>query len=87
MPSHTEWISGTRFEVARELDLPYVLNVHDDLEYNIGQRSYYDAAVEGLGIVWREAEQRFVISKAMGHAYTQRFGTAPFEVVTGRPGR
>ena len=70
------------FEVASDMGLPYILNVHDDLEYNIGRRPYYEEAVDRLRQVWQQADQRFVISNAMGETYTRRFGDAPYGVVT-----
>jgi len=70
------------FEVAQEMGIPYILNVHDDLHYNIGKRPYYEEAVERLRIVWREAQHRFVISRAMGTSYDQRFGERAWDIVT-----
>jgi len=69
-------------EVAWAEHMAYVLNVHDDLEYNIGQRSYYPAAVDRLARAWKTAHQRFVISDAMASAYKERFGDRPCETVT-----
>jgi hypothetical protein len=69
-------------EVARSVGAGYVLNVHDDLEYNIGQRAYYEDAVWRLAAAWRAADHRFVISEAMGEAYQQRFANRSCNVVT-----
>ena len=70
------------FEVARSLGAGYVLNLHDDLEYNIGQRAYYDDAVWRLAAAWRSADHRFVISDAMAESYQRRFAELPCDVVT-----
>lgn len=70
------------FEVASALGIPYVLNVHDDLEYNIGERPYYQTARTRFEQVWREAHHRFVISDAMGEAYSSQIANRPYDVVT-----
>ena len=70
------------FEVAEQLGLPYVLNVHDDLPYNLAGVPYLPLAMERLGHVWRHAHARVVISEAMGEEYNRRYGTRPYVVVT-----
>lgn len=70
------------YEVARELEIPYVLNVHDHLTYNMPGFPYMEWILEKLGTAWRGADQRFVISEAMGNAYCQMYGTVPFTTVT-----
>ncbi len=70
------------FVVARRLGLGYALSVHDDLPYNLPNIPYLAWAMDRLGDVWREADARFVISEAMGEAYTQRYGARPYRVVT-----
>lgn len=70
------------FEVARSIGAGYVLNVHDDLEYNIGHRAYYEDAAWRLAAAWRSADHRFVISQAMATAYADRFAERPSDVVT-----
>lgn len=70
------------FEVARELGIPYVVNVHDDLPYNLPNAVYLDHALNRLGVVWRQASRRIVISEAMGTEYNQRYGRRTFEVIT-----
>jgi hypothetical protein len=70
------------FRVARDLGLPYVLDVHDDLSYNLSANPLLALAEEKLGKVWREADARFVISEPMGHEYDRRFGTRPWEMLT-----
>ncbi len=70
------------FEVARDLGLPYVLNVHDHLTYNIPGYPWMDWVLDRLQEVWQNADQRFVISDVMGESYCQMYGDAPFDVVT-----
>jgi len=70
------------FEVAREMGLPYVLTVHDDMTYNLHDRVYLTEAMRRLATVWRESDGRMVISDAMGRAYNERYGKRPYTVVT-----
>jgi hypothetical protein len=70
------------FEVAEQLGLPFVLNVHDDLSYNLAGVPYLPRALDRLGHVWRQAPARVVISEAMGQEYDRRYGTRPHVVVT-----
>jgi glycosyltransferase involved in cell wall biosynthesis len=70
------------FQAARDLGCPYVLNVHDDMTYNLHDRVYLNRAMDRLATVWREADRRMVISDAMGRAYNDRYGDRPYEVVT-----
>lgn len=70
------------FDIAKEMGLPYVLTVHDDLTYNLHERVYLDEAMRRLATVWREADGRMVISDAMGRAYNERYGKRPYAVVT-----
>jgi hypothetical protein len=70
------------YQVARELDIPYVLNVHDHLTYNMPGFPYMDWVLERLERVWCGADQRFVISDSMGEAYCDMFGDAPYTTVT-----
>ena len=70
------------FVVARRLGLGYVLNCHDELEYNLRGRSDLAEAERRLAQVWREADARLVISEAMGDEYCHRFGERSWEMVT-----
>jgi len=70
------------FRVARDLGLPYVLNVHDDLSYNLSDNPLLDQAEEKLGEVWRDADHRFVISEPMGEEYDRRYGARPWTMLT-----
>lgn len=70
------------FEVAQELGLSYVINSHDDLSYNLAGSPVLDMALEKLGVVWRAATARIVISEAMGEEYNRRYGQRPYEIIT-----
>ena len=52
--------------VARELRLRYVINVHDELDYNLRGRPDLDEAKTRLGQTWLGADGRLVISPEMG---------------------
>lgn len=70
------------FEAARELGLPYVLNVHDDMTYNLRGRPDLPVALRRLSQVWNQAEARIVISDEMGKEYSRRYGEQPYLIVT-----
>lgn len=70
------------YQVAQDLGLPYVLNVHDHLTYNMAKYPYLDWLLDKLEEVWRGADHRFVISESMGEAYADAYGQAPYTVVT-----
>jgi glycosyltransferase involved in cell wall biosynthesis len=68
--------------VARELGLPYFLQVHDDLIYSGKSRIDLSAASRALRDVWRGAQVRFVISRQMGEEYVRRYGPQEFIIIT-----
>jgi glycosyltransferase involved in cell wall biosynthesis len=70
------------FEVAQRMGLPYVLNVHDDMRYNLAGRRGLDGLMDQFARIWREADDRIVISDAMGERYCEEFGKRSFQVVT-----
>lgn len=70
------------FEVAEELGLPYYLNVHDELAYNLRGYSILPFTQEKLADVWPQATGRIVISEAMGAEYCRRYGDRPYEIIT-----
>ena len=70
------------FEVARKLSLPYYLNVHDELSYNLLGHVELSDAEDQLAHIWRESTGRIVISEAMGEEYSRRYGDKPYTVVT-----
>jgi glycosyltransferase involved in cell wall biosynthesis len=68
--------------VASELELPYVVSIHDDLAYTMLRHPRKKQLLEELGRLWREAESRLVITEAMGREYCRRYGERPFEIHT-----
>ena len=70
------------FEVATKLGLPYYLNIHDELDYNLKGHVELDEAERQLAHVWRESTNRMVISEAMGAEYSRRYGARSYTVVT-----
>lgn len=70
------------FQVAQRLELPYFLNVHDDLAYGLQGRPELRQGMAVLRQVWRQAQGRIVIGAAMGQEYCRRYGDLPYEIVT-----
>ncbi len=70
------------FQVAERHGLPYFLNVHDDMRYNLAGHPKLDVLMDRLAYVWQRATGRIVISEAMGEAYCRWFGRRPYEIVT-----
>jgi glycosyltransferase involved in cell wall biosynthesis len=70
------------FRIAGKLDLPYFLQVHDDLFYSAEGMVKMDRANEYLGEVWRDARARFVISRRLGDEYCHRYGQRDYVTVT-----
>ena len=70
------------FRVSQKLNIPFYLAVHDDLRFLMKYRNDLPAVLEKLGVVWREAKRRFVISEEIGQEYCVRYGERPYEIVT-----
>jgi glycosyltransferase involved in cell wall biosynthesis len=68
--------------VARELGLPYFLQVHDDLLYSAKGGINLSFASSALKEVWSGAQARFVISRQMGEEYVRRYGAQEFIIIT-----
>jgi glycosyltransferase involved in cell wall biosynthesis len=64
------------------MDLPFLLTVHDDLRYLLRDAPLGDLVLGRLATAWREADERFVITRALGDEYCDRYGPAGFQVVT-----
>lgn len=67
---------------AKELGIPYVLTVHDDLRYLLRKAAVRSRVMARLAQAWRAADQRFVISRALGEEYCARYGRADYTLVT-----
>lgn len=70
------------FRVARRLKIPFYLNVHDDLRYNLRGHPHLDKALKWLARAWARADGRIVISDTMGEEYARRYGARDYEVIT-----
>jgi len=70
------------YRVAKRLQIPFVLNVHDELDYNLKGHPHLTPALEKMAPVWQNADHRIVISEPMGQEYNRRYGWRPFEVIT-----
>jgi hypothetical protein len=70
------------FEVAKKLGIPYYLNVHDELDYNLKGHVELVESQNQLAHIWREATGRMVISEAMGEEYSRRYGGKSYTIVT-----
>lgn len=70
------------FEAAQSVGARYILNVHDDMTYNLHEGAYLNRAMARLADTWCEADARLVISEAMGQAYNARYGDRSYTVVT-----
>jgi hypothetical protein len=68
--------------VASELNIPYFLNVHDELEFTAIGHPLLKQMVATLGDAWRHAKGIFVISDEMGQEYSARYGKRDYEVIT-----
>ena len=68
--------------VARELSLPFLISLHDDLAYTALDRLSPEKIETAMDGAWKEAAARFVISEALGREYCRRYGEQPFQVVT-----
>lgn len=68
--------------VAKALNLPYFLQVHDDLLYSAKGGIDLSFASSALQQVWSGAQLRFVISRQMGEEYSRRYGQQEFVIIT-----
>ena len=70
------------YNVASQLNLPFFLTVHDDLEYLSGGHPATDQMLATLAEAWRRAKGIFVISEEMGKEYAARYGQREYLTVT-----
>ncbi len=68
--------------VARDLNVPFLISVHDDLAYTGMHEAGNPRFDEAMRSAWQDADARFVISEALGREYSRRYGERPFEIVT-----
>lgn len=70
------------FLLARELHLPFFLQVHDDVVYTGAGRVSQSKLEQALAETWQNATARFVISRELGLEYQRRYGAHDFIVIT-----
>ncbi len=73
---------STAFEAAKELRLPVILTVHDDLRYTLKDVPNLSESLGRLAEAWQRADARIVICDEMGEEYCRRYGARPFSVIT-----
>lgn len=70
-------------DIARELELPFFVSLHDDLAYTAARGGAPEATREAaMRAAWCGATGRFVISDALGQEYCSRYGARGYQVVT-----
>lgn len=69
-------------QIARELDVPFFLQVHDDFEFTAERMAGQARAHRAMKSAWLGADARFVVSERLGQEYCARYGTRPYEIVT-----
>jgi glycosyltransferase involved in cell wall biosynthesis len=68
--------------VARELDLPLFISLHDDLAYTAAGAGRPKQRETAMRSAWQAASARFVISEALGREYCERYGALDYHVIT-----
>lgn len=68
--------------VARELEVPFFISVHDDLAYTAAHERGAEIHYSAMQHAWLDADARFVISDALGREYARRFGVRDYQIVT-----
>jgi glycosyltransferase involved in cell wall biosynthesis len=83
---HTVPHSGIDFAqaqtVAHDLSLPFFISLHDDLAYTAAAEASSAVREPAMREAWLKANARFVISEALGHEYSRRYGAREYRVVT-----
>jgi glycosyltransferase involved in cell wall biosynthesis len=72
---HAHWI-------AKELKLPFFLQIHDDFAYSSRGHVAPEEAHAAMQSAWREADARFVISEQLGDEYSRRYGPREYVAIT-----
>jgi hypothetical protein len=68
--------------MAERLGVPFYVNVHDELSYNMPGHLLLGETERQLEKIWGAAAGRIVISEAMGQEYCRRWGRQEYIVVT-----
>ena len=70
------------FLLAKKFQLPFFLQVHDDIVYTGAGRVAEETLARCMSEAWQGAAARFVISPELGSEYTKRYGEREFVIVT-----
>ncbi len=70
------------FLLAKEMRLPFFLQVHDDVVYTGSGRVPAAKLEQALAEAWQGAAARFVISRELGLEYQRRYGDQEVLVIT-----
>ncbi len=70
------------FLLAKKIQIPFFLQVHDDIAYTSAGRVNSDTLSRCFNEAWNGAAARFVISSELGAEYTKRYGAREFVTVT-----
>lgn len=70
------------FLLAQRLQIPFFLQVHDDVAYTGAGRVNAKTLSRCFSEAWNGAAARFVISNELGAEYTKRYGEREFVTVT-----
>ena len=70
------------FLLAKKFQLPFFLQVHDDIVYTGAGRVAEETLARCMSEAWQGAAARFVISSELGSEYTKRYGEREFVIVT-----
>ena len=70
------------FLLAKKLQLPFFLQIHDDVAYTGAGRVPSQTLARCVHEAWNGATARFVISNELGAAYAKRYGEREFVTVT-----
>jgi glycosyltransferase involved in cell wall biosynthesis len=70
------------YRAARELRVPFYLQIHDDFAYSSRGQVAPERAHEAMLSAWRGANARFVICDQLGKEYCHRYGVREYIVVT-----
>ena len=66
---HTGLDFAEAHAVARELNVPFFISLHDDIAYTAAETRRREHRERAMRAAWQEASARFVISEALGREY------------------
>jgi glycosyltransferase involved in cell wall biosynthesis len=81
----TEFVDA--LQIARELRVPFFLQVHDDFEFTAERMIGRARVHRAMKKAWLDADARFVVSEPLGQEYCARYGVRRYEIVSDGVGR